>query len=230
MSDYSVDQNLLQRGSNDDFRPFHYSLARPYRDTIKRALDVLFVLAASPLIVPAVALLALIVRRDSGPSFYGHTRVGKDGRTFRCWKIRSMVANADAILAEYLADNPSARVEWERTQKLERDPRITRLGRFLRKSSLDELPQLWNVLRGDMSLVGPRPVTGDELSKYGDDKEKYLSVRPGITGLWQVSGRNDVSYAERVALDANYAESVSFSRDTVIMLKTVGVVLRPNGR
>ncbi len=230
MSDYSADSHLLQGGSRDELQHFHYSLVRPYRDTIKRALDVLFVLAASPLIAPAIALLALVVRRDSGPSFYGHARIGKSGRAFRCWKIRSMVPNADAILAQYLADNPSARVEWERTQKLEHDRRITKLSHFLRKSSLDELPQLWNVLRGDMSLVGPRPVTGDELSKYGDDKEKYLSVRPGITGLWQVSGRNEVSYAERVALDVDYAESVSFSRDTVIMLKTVRVVLRPNGR
>jgi Undecaprenyl-phosphate galactose phosphotransferase WbaP len=181
------------------------------------------------LLSPLFVVLAYKVRKDGGPAFYGQKRVGQNGVEFKCWKFRSMIVNAEAALEKHLAENPRAREEWNREFKLKDDPRITKIGHFLRRSSLDEIPQLYNVLIGEMSLVGPRPVVAAEIPYYGDKKAHYLSVKPGLTGLWQVSGRNDVSYEERVALDAYYVENQSFWGDIVIILKTVYVVLARKG-
>jgi lipopolysaccharide/colanic/teichoic acid biosynthesis glycosyltransferase len=160
---------------------------------------------------------------------YGHDRIGYKGRRFRCLKFRSMVPDADIVLARYLADNPAARAEWDACQKLRHDPRITPLGRFLRTTSLDELPQLFNVIRGDMSLVGPRPIVHAEMVRYGKRIEAYTCARPGITGLWQVSGRSDVDYGSRVMLDSHYVSTWSLPGDVLILLRTVKVVFSQSG-
>ncbi len=178
---------------------------------------------------PLFLVLAWQVKKDGGPAFYAQTRVGYRGRQFKCWKFRSMVVGADQILKDLLAKDPVAKAEWDRDFKLKNDPRITRVGHFLRKTSLDELPQLWNVLRGDMSLVGPRPVTEKETLFYGEHLQTYQSVKPGMTGLWQVSGRNDTTYAERVQLDSTYVRTRSFSGDLAIIAKTALVMLTRRG-
>lgn len=182
------------------------------------------------LLSPTLLIIALFIWRvDGAPIVFAHYRVGKSGRLFRCLKFRSMRRDADELLIELLAKDPQARIEWDRDRKLVNDPRITVIGHFLRKTSLDELPQLLNVLRGEMNLVGPRPVTVAELSKYGASRWHYVSVKPGMTGLWQVSGRNNTSYDERVALDRQYVESQSVISDLAILLKTVKVVLFREG-
>jgi exopolysaccharide production protein ExoY len=186
----------------------------------------LLLLALSPLMA---VVTFLIWRRDGAPVLFGHYRVGHGGKLFRCMKFRSMLRNSEQLLADHLRDNPQARAEWARDQKLENDPRITPVGHFLRRSSLDELPQLLNVLRGEMSLVGPRPITVAELTRYGRVRWHYLSVRPGITGLWQVSGRNNTSYDERVALDRRYVEQRSLGLDLSILFRTVRVVVLREG-
>ncbi|MDX1780125.1 MAG: sugar transferase [Thalassovita sp.] len=196
----------------------------------KRIVDLCLILMILPTIIPVIAVLYVLTRLDGGPGFFGHVRVGKDNRDFRCWKIRTMVPDAEKMLEEHLAHNPDAAAEWERAFKLKNDPRVTRLGRFLRETSLDELPQVWNVLRGDMSLVGPRPVTREELRKYQGYDWYYLSVRPGITGLWQVSGRNDLTYAERVRMDMDYVNTRSLLKDMHIILRTACVVMYRTGR
>ena len=165
-----------------------------------------------------------------GAPFFGHSRVGRGGREFRCWKIRTMVPDAQGCLAQHLAENAEAAEEWEITQKLEHDPRTTRLGRFLRMSSLDELPQPFNVLCGEMSFVGPRPVVPEELGRYGLSAGLYKRLRPGITGLWQVSGRNDVAYDQRVALDVKYAKELNWRGDILIIFKTLSMVAGLTGR
>lgn len=195
----------------------------------KRALDIvgstLGILIFSPLFL-AIWLCGVITRQ---PAFYGHTRVGRFGRPFTCFKFRTMVVNATEILENLLARDPAARSEWEASYKLKNDPRVTKLGSFLRRTSLDELPQLWNVLKGDMSLVGPRPIVQDELRYYGDEVQSYLNVKPGLTGLWQVSGRTDTSYEERVSLDRWYIAHWRLWYDIVIMFKTISVMLRRSG-
>lgn len=198
-----------------------------YRRTGKRALDISIVLLAAPIILLVVAILALIVLCDRSNPFYSQDRVGLGGRTFRLWKLRSMVPDADKCLAAYLATNEEARKEWEVTQKLRNDPRITRFGRFLRRSSLDELPQLFNVLRGDMSLVGPRPMMVEQRSIYPGTE--YYLLRPGLTGLWQVSERNGTSFAERAKYDAEYHATLSLSADLRTLWRTVSVVTRGTG-
>jgi undecaprenyl-phosphate galactose phosphotransferase len=195
----------------------------------KRCLDVTGALLASLMLSPLLCYLAWQVGRDGGSAIYGHPRIGKDGRPFKCYKFRSMVVDAGAVLAELLERDPQARREWERDFKLKNDPRVTRIGAFLRRTSLDELPQLWNVLCGDMSLVGPRPIVQDELARYGDDVCYYLMARPGMTGLWQVSGRNDADYVRRVYLDAWYVRNWSLWYDIAILFKTVRVVLKRDG-
>jgi lipopolysaccharide/colanic/teichoic acid biosynthesis glycosyltransferase len=181
-------------------------------------------------LAPVFAVVAyLIWQRDGAPVLFAHYRVGEKGKLFRCMKFRTMLRNSESVLAELLAKDPQARAEWERDQKLTDDPRITGIGQFLRRSSLDELPQLINVLRGEMSLVGPRPITVGELTRYGKVRWHYLSVRPGITGLWQVSGRNNTSYEERVSLDQRYVEERSLWLDVGILLKTVRVVVLREG-
>jgi len=176
-----------------------------------------------------LVIAALIARRDGAPILFGHYRVGHQGKLFRCLKFRSMYRNSEQMLSDLLRTDPAAKAEWDRDQKLENDPRVTPVGQFLRKTSLDELPQLINVLRGEMSLVGPRPITVGELTRYGRVRWHYLSVRPGMTGLWQVSGRNNTTYAERVALDEAYIDSRTLLGDFTILLKTVKVVLYRDG-
>lgn len=202
----------------------------PVGGLLKRSAD--FVGAALLLFFffPLIGFIALSVRlAGPGPVIFAHERVGFGGRTFRCYKFRSMVSNADIVLAQYLASNPAARSEWESSRKLTDDPRITPIGRFLRVTSLDELPQLLNVLKGEMSLVGPRPIVADEAQHYGDRYPDYLSARPGMTGLWQVSGRSDVSYAQRVDLDSRYVASWSVQQDVSILLRTLKVVIARDG-
>jgi exopolysaccharide production protein ExoY len=193
---------------------------------VHQCLAVVLLVVLSPTLL---AVMALLWRADGLPVFFAHDRVGQDGRLFRCLKFRSMRRDADRLLARLLAEDPAAALEWQRDRKLTHDPRITAVGAFLRRTSLDELPQLLNVVRGDMHLVGPRPVTVAELSKYGDSRWHYVSVKPGMTGLWQVSGRNDTTYEERVALDRRYVESRSLVADVAILLRTVKVVLRREG-
>lgn len=200
-----------------------------YQARMKRLLDIILVIAFAPLTVPLVLFLALIVRLDGGSAFFGHERIGREGRTFKCWKLRTMLPDSQAILARHLVTNAEAAGEWTRNFKLKADPRITRLGRFLRSSSLDELPQLWNVLLGQMAIVGPRPVTHAELLRYGNHSQAFLSVRPGITGNWQVNGRNDVSYCYRVKLDMDYIASVSLARDFGLIIRTLDAVLKRTG-
>jgi Undecaprenyl-phosphate galactose phosphotransferase WbaP len=193
---------------------------------VNQFVALLLLLLLSPLMGVVVFL---IWRRDGAPILFAHYRVGLDGKLFACLKFRTMLRNSEQILSELLRDDPEARAEWVRDQKLTNDPRITAVGHFLRKSSLDELPQLLNVLRGEMSLVGPRPVTVAELTRYGKVRWDYLSVRPGITGLWQVSGRNNTTYEERVALDHRYVQQRSLWLDIGILLKTVRVVVLREG-
>lgn len=198
--------------------------------SIGRALDIVLSIAALIFLAPLLLLVAVLVYIvDPGPVLFGHRRLGKDGRIFRCWKFRSMVIDADVRLRALLEADPAARAEWEADHKLRDDPRVTRIGHFLRKSSLDELPQFFNVLMGDMSLVGPRPIVGDEVAKYGRYFSDYCRVRPGITGLWQISGRNDVSYRRRVALDVAYVRSKSVGLDLGILLLTVPRVVARRG-
>jgi exopolysaccharide production protein ExoY len=196
----------------------------------QRAADLVVAVLAIVAVGPLMIVLALLVWVwDGGPAFYGHVRVGRMGQVFRCWKFRSMVVDADKILATYLAANPEARTEWEASQKLRRDPRITALGRFLRASSLDELPQLWNVLIGEMSIVGPRPIVIAEIARYKSNFCDYCACRPGITGLWQISGRSDVSYDRRIALDMQYSKSRSLLLDIQILAATIPAVLGRRG-
>lgn len=195
----------------------------------KRLLDMLAAALALLLAAPVMVLVALAVKLDGGPLLFGHMRVGHNGTLFPCWKFRTMVPNAEAKLKEVLARDPERAEEWRQTLKLKNDPRVTAIGGFLRRSSLDELPQLFNVLFGHMSLIGPRPVTKGELERYGDAQDYYLSVRPGITGLWQVMGRNDTSYGQRVQLDAWYVRNWSLWHDIIILFKTVPAVLRRSG-
>ncbi len=196
----------------------------------KRAFDLLLTVAGGLLAAPLLLLLATMVRATSrGPVFYAQARVGQGGRRFRAWKFRSMIADADRVLASYLEQHPERRAEWERDRKLRDDPRITWFGRFLRRSSLDELPQLWNVLRGEMSLIGPRPIVQDEVKFYTDRFHLYGKLKPGMTGLWQVSGRNDTSYDERVDFDSYYVRNWSIWLDLVILARTSLVVLFGRG-
>jgi len=198
--------------------------------TTKRALDTAVALTALCLLLPLLLFIALLIWGSDGRApIFRHMRLGRHGRPFGCLKFRSMVPDGDTILAGHLAAHPDARAEWEATHKLTRDPRVTTLGQVLRKTSLDELPQLWNVLRGEMSLVGPRPIVQGEVARYGTAFAACFSVPPGLTGLWQVSGRSDTTYAERVALDLDYASRWSLRRDFAILLRTLPAVLRQRG-
>ena len=200
------------------------------RARAKRAGDVgaavLLLAFAAPLLLTIAAAIKL---EDGGPVLFRHTRCGRGGAPFGLWKFRTMHPDAAERLAGLLAENPQAEAEWSGRRKLRRDPRVTRLGRFLRRSSLDELPQLVNILRGEMSIVGPRPVMADELTRYGGLAETMSAARPGVTGLWQVSGRNDLDFPTRVALDAEYVRRWSLRRDALILLRTVPVVLLAKG-
>ncbi len=196
----------------------------------KALVDTIVAVAALVVLMPLVPFIALLIKLDSkGPVFYKQTRYGKDGKPFKAWKFRTMVENADVVLKEYLAKHPELKEEWDKDQKLRNDPRVTCLGKFLRKTGLDELPQIFNVIKGEMSVVGPRPIVQDEIKKYGKCYSLYTKVKPGITGLWQVSGRNDVSYEERVALDAYYVRNWSVWLDLYILARTVPVALFGKG-
>jgi undecaprenyl-phosphate galactose phosphotransferase len=204
-------------------------LQHPLRQSMKRAMDIIVSATALIVLSPIMLAVAWMTRRDGGPALYGHSRLGRNNTSFACLKFRSMVINGDEVLKEYLASNASARAEWASTRKLQNDPRVTKIGKFLRKSSLDELPQLLNVLRGEMSLVGPRPIVTAEVSKYEGDIAHYYRVRPGITGLWQVSGRNDVTYGQRVHMDSWYVRNWSLWHDIAIMFKTIPALLKRSG-
>ncbi|MDR5652840.1 sugar transferase [Ruixingdingia sedimenti] len=220
----AVARSLSDISSTQDFATIGLS---PYRRLGKRLFDIFLVLLSAPFVVPLVLVLALLIAREGGRPFYTQIRVGRGGRMFRMWKLRSMVVDADARMAAHLAADPEARREWDETQKLRNDPRITRFGRFLRMSSLDELPQLWNVLIGDMSLVGPRPMMPDQQEIYPG--RAYYALRPGITGYWQTAGRNRTSFAARAHYDAEYVRNLSLPTDAAILMRTVRVVIDCTG-
>lgn len=206
------------------------NLLNPWARRTKRALDLCGGVGCGLLLSPLLLAIAAWIRLDSpGPAIHGQERLGPGGKPFRCWKFRTMSLDAEQALDEHLRNDPDLRAEWERDQKLNEDPRVTRVGRFLRATSLDELPQLWNVLRGEMSLAGPRPIVEAEIPRYGELYSLYCSVIPGITGLWQVSGRSDTGYVERVALDAYYVRNWSVWLDLVIMSRTIESVLLRRG-
>ena len=202
-----------------------------YQTYGKRAFDLLILLLIAPVAIFALTLMIVAVWLSGGQPLYAQSRVGRDGRDFKCWKIRTMVRDADATLSQVLRSDPKLAEEWLRTQKLARDPRVTRIGAFLRRTSLDELPQLWNVLVGDMSIVGPRPFMPEQQGLYrmGSRYASYYNLRPGITGLWQVTRRNRASFAERADFDESYAARVTLLEDLRIFFRTFAVVLRATG-
>lgn len=213
--------------ANLDFDADFEPRAGLYGRYFKRVVDLAIVVLAAPVVVPIVLLLAVLVARDGHSPFYRQDRVGKEGRIFSIWKLRTMVPNADRHLAEYLDANPTARGEWDETQKLKVDPRVTGFGQRLRKTSMDELPQLWNVFVGDMSLVGPRPMMTEQQDLYSG--KAYYSLRPGLTGYWQISDRNSSSFAARASFDTRYSNELNLSTDISVLSKTIGVVVRGTG-
>lgn len=227
----SVLDDLSHATSSRAHEPFVRKSLRsawsPYRSFLKRGLDIVLVLAAAPVVLPLIAVFALLIRLSGGSAFYSQARVGLNGRAFRLFKLRTMLPNAEALLEERLRTCPDSHAEWTHSQKLKNDPRITRLGRFLRKSSLDELPQFYNVLVGDMSLVGPRPMMVTQMELYPGNA--YYRLRPGITGLWQVSDRNACGFAERASYDEAYERDLSLLKDLRVLVATPGVVLRGTG-
>ena len=210
--------------------PKRFGLLDARAQRIKRILDVMLAAALLVLALPfALAIAVAILLETRGPVFFVHTRIGKGHRLFRLWKFRSMVVDADTVLQQHLERHPDLLSEWSATHKLKDDPRVTRVGRLLRRSSLDELPQLWNVLGGDMSMVGPRPIVEEEIPKYGPAFSLYSQVRPGLTGVWQVSGRSDMSYRRRTELDSEYIQNWTPGTDLAVLARTVRVVLFGHG-
>lgn len=206
------------------------NLARSWNRYLKTIFDFALTLVGTVAISPILIFIAIWIYKDSpGPVIFKHTRIGKNGKKFPCYKFRSMCIDAKEKLAELLENDPVAKAEWERDFKLKNDPRITKSGAFLRRTSLDELPQIFNVLKGDMSLVGPRPVIEEELERYGEYVNDYLMVKPGITGMWQINGRNDTSYAERVCMDSWYVRNWSIWIDNLILWRTLKSVIRCKG-
>ncbi len=198
--------------------------------TLKRLFDIAAVVLISPVMVPLIAVVSLaVVLSSPGPAFFSHRRIRRGGSFFSMWKFRTMCVNSAEVLEQHLTRFPAERAEWLRTHKLRNDPRVTPLGRFLRKSSLDELPQIWNVLTGRMSLVGPRPIVAAEVEKYSHHFGYYLAVKPGITGMWQTSGRSTLTYDERVALDRYYMMNWSLWLDLKILFRTIGKVANSDG-
>jgi Undecaprenyl-phosphate galactose phosphotransferase WbaP len=197
---------------------------------VKRGLDLVLVVLCLPVLLFLIAAIALAIRTTSpGPIFFSHRRIRSHGRFFSMWKFRTMCVNSAEVLENYLSENPEARAEWRKTHKLKNDPRVTPVGEFLRRTSLDELPQIWNVITGTMSLVGPRPIVAAEVEKYGEFFADYCMVKPGVTGLWQVSGRSQLSYPERVQLDRQYAQSWSLMGDVRILARTLSSVANQDG-
>lgn len=207
----------------------HQSLAKFSSRFLKRGFDIVASIGIIVMISPLLFYIRRKVRNDGGPAIYGHERIGQSGVPFKCLKFRSMAVNSKEVLEELLIKDPNARKEWNETFKLKNDPRITKIGHFLRRTSMDELPQLFNVLKGEMSLVGPRPIIKEELERYREQVDYYLMSKPGMTGLWQVSGRSDVDYETRVYFDAWYVKNWSMWNDIAILFKTIGVVLRKDG-
>ncbi|ULQ60055.1 undecaprenyl-phosphate galactose phosphotransferase WbaP [Brucepastera parasyntrophica] len=206
------------------------NLTRFYNLAAKRLLDIILLIIGSIFAIPLTLIMALLIKLTSpGPVFYGHERIGKNGKRIRVWKFRSMVINADKVLEKILAENPSYREEWDKYQKLTNDPRVTPIGKFMRKTSIDELPQFFNILKGEMSFIGPRPVTIEEAVKYGESFGYIFSVKPGLSGMWQVSGRSDSDYEERVAFDTYYIQNWSVWLDLWLIIKTIGVLITRKG-
>lgn len=205
------------------------NLAKRSSRIVKRTMDIIGSLILIVLFSPILFMLYCLIRQDGGEAIYGHKRIGRNGKPFKCLKFRSMVINSEQILHDLLTKDAKAKAEWDLECKLKNDPRITPIGRFIRKWSLDELPQLFNVLKGEMSLVGPRPIVKEELERYQEDVDYYLMAKPGMTGLWQVSGRNDVDYDTRVYFDSWYVKNWSLWNDIAILFKTVNVVLNRDG-
>ena len=226
MLDHPISEHRGARATLAPFKPRTRS-GFGFYGVGKRLIDLALVAVGGPFFLPLILILVVLIRLDGGPAFYLQPRIGKDGRIFRLWKLRTMVPNAEAALANYLDSNPGARAEWDSTQKLRNDPRLTRIGGFLRRYSLDELPQLWNVVLGDMSLVGPRPMMPSQRLLYPGTA--YYDLLPGLTGLWQISERNNCTFADRAAYDNRYAQSISASVDFAILVKTMGVVFRGTG-
>jgi Undecaprenyl-phosphate galactose phosphotransferase WbaP len=207
-----------------------HRLKMPWNLSIKRFVDLAIVITGGIIILPFLLFIALLVKVSSrGKVLYGHTRLGKNGNPFTAYKFRSMVADANERLQKLLESDPQAKKEWEENQKIKNDPRVTGLGKFLRRTSIDEFPQLINILKGEMSLVGPRPITETEVIKYGEDFSRIFSVKPGLTGLWQVSGRSEMDYAARVSYDTYYLQSWSVWLDIWIIFRTFGAVVRGKG-
>ena len=204
-------------------------LKNPLWLSLKSIIDILGALVILVTLSPLFLFIIFKIRQDGGNAFFKHERVGKNGKPFQCIKFRSMIINSQEVLDELLANDADARAEWERDFKLKNDPRITPIGHFLRKTSLDELPQLINVLRGEMSLIGPRPVVLEEQKYYRDSWDEFLSIKPGMTGLWQVSGRNDTTYDERVELDIQYIRNWTLWMDIKIAFKTLFIIFNPKG-
>ncbi len=203
---------------------------RPLGGAIKRVFDIVAACGAAIVLFPVLLAIAIVVKiQDGGPVLYGQRRVGFNGKPFYCLKFRSMCVDAEVRLEEYLAANPQAAIEWRASRKLKNDPRVTFFGAILRKTSMDELPQLVNILRGEMSMVGPRPIVSDEIGNYGRTLRHYYACRPGLTGLWQVSGRNDTTYGQRVALDRAYVARWSLGVDCLILARTIPAIFRRRG-
>ncbi len=221
----TADQQYV-RSRQEDRNPSGFFRYR----VIKRFADIFLIVLAAPVVLPLVLLVAMLVILSSpGPAFYSHRRIRRSGAFFSMWKFRTMCVNSAEVLEQYLAAHPKARAEWNKTHKLRHDPRVTPIGSFLRRYSIDELPQVWNVLMGQMSLVGPRPIVAAEVEKYGDSFSFYCRVKPGLTGLWQVSGRSTLSYDARVAIDRRYVLHWSLWNDFKILLKTFRSVVNQDG-
>jgi Undecaprenyl-phosphate galactose phosphotransferase WbaP len=226
---FTSTMNIRDIGGIIGFSATH-NLTRKGYLFFKRLLDLLIILIFLPILLPVMLILAILVKLTSrGPIFYGHKRVGKNGKIIKCWKFRSMVTNSQEMLEHILATDPVRAAEWEKDRKFVDDPRVTKFGKFLRKTSLDELPQLFNIIAGQMSFVGPRPVTESELEKYGDSADYVLSVTPGLSGMWQISGRSDTGYEERIMFDTYYIQNWSIWLDIWILIKTVWVVVKGKG-
>ncbi|WP_417242915.1 sugar transferase [Celeribacter sp.] len=237
MADMFVDADTYTKtlaatdAARTDADTLSHTRLRLYTRGVKRLFDLGFAILIAPIAVPLIALLWALVRMEGKPALYAHRRVGKNGVLFNCYKLRTMKVDADAILARLCAEDPAIAAEWHTYQKLENDPRITRMGRFLRATSLDELPQLWNVVTGDMSFVGPRPYTADQEAMYENaGGHAYRSMRPGITGIWQVEGRSATTFIDRARFDNDYGSRQSLGLDLSLIARTVGVVFAKTGR
>lgn len=236
IDDFAGEEGILQNSTIDNVSVIKKEKRKTNKkimyNFIKRTIDAIGALIGIIILIPATIIIYLarkILKEDKGPLFYEQLRYGKNGKVFRLYKFRSMCIGADKKLKEYLENNEEARKEFEKTHKLQNDPRITKIGNFLRKTSLDELPQMINILRGDMSFVGPRPVVEKEVEDYGKNKEKFLSVKPGLTGYWQVNGRSNTTYEERMKMELYYVDNCSLWLDIKIFFKTFITVFKKEG-